>query len=592
MNPLAHAVASALVDFVWQGTLVALPLAVSLRCLERRSAQVRYALSAATLLVLVALPVVTTARHLNATAAPDPTAAIVRSSSTVPQTENPALTRSVDAPRDVASILASIEPWVLPVWSLGVLILSGRLVVGGLQVHTLRRNGQQADADLFERVSRLAMRMAIRRPIRLAISEHVNGPSAIGWLRPLILLPPATAMGLTAEQLEAVLAHELAHIRRHDYLVNILQMMAETLLFYHPVVWWVSNRLRVERELCCDDEAVRVCGDATVYARALVTLSKRQVAPMAMGVTGDSLSHRIQALLGLHVREARRSTTLPVIVVAIVVSSMTFATMSGQTERARFEVASVKPSPPDVQRPGYVAFLPGGVVRGTGVSLFLIVTRAYNLSWKQLAGESDLLKERFDIDARADVRALPAEGPTIEQTILRQSPVLREMLQTLLIERFKLAIRVERRDSPVYALVLGRNGHKLTAAAKDCSPGSVVEAASGSSPCGFQGGGPARGLRLRNAELSSLAGALMPFLDRSVIDRTGIQERFDIDLPSWSTGAPPGERAADLVQEPQPDPNDPSIFTLVQERLGLRLESTRAPIDMYVIDHVERPAPN
>ena len=592
MNPLAHAFASALIDFVWQGTLVALPLAVALRCLERRSPQVRYAVSTAALLVLVAFPIVTTAGHYNADAASGVTTVIGQASSTFVLTSDPIVTRPVDARRDVASVLASVEPWVLPVWSLGVLVLSARLIVGGLQVRALRRTSHHADADLSGRVSRLAARMGIRRPIRLAISARADGPSAIGWLRPLILLPPATAMGLTIEQLEAVLAHELAHIRRHDYLVNILQMIVETLLFYHPAVWWVSNRLRIERELCCDDEAVRACGDATVYARALVNLSKRQVAPMAMAAAGESLSDRVRVLLSLHVRDSRRSAPLLFVFVAVAVIVTTFATISGQTKQPRFDVASIKPIPPDVQRPGYVAFLPGGVVRGAGVSLFLVITRAYNLSWKQLAGDSELLKERFDIDARADTHTLPAAGSTIEQTILRQSPALREMLQTLLRERFKLAIHMETRDSPVYALVVGRNGHKLVPAEKNCSPTSVAEAATDGSPCGFRGGGAARGLRLRNADVSNLAGALTALLDRSVVDRTGIQGRFDIDLPPWSTGAPPRERAADLVQEPQPDPNDPSIFTVVQERLGLRLESTRAPIDMYVVDHVERPTPN
>jgi beta-lactamase regulating signal transducer with metallopeptidase domain len=141
-------------------------------------------------------------------------------------------------------------------------------------------------------------------------------------------------MGLTIEQLEAVLAHELAHIRRHDYLVNILQMIVETLLFYHPAVWWVSNRLRIERELCCDDEAVRACGDATVYARALVNLSKRQVAPWRWPPRGIVERSR-RVLLGLHVRDSRRSAPLLFVFVAVTVIVTTFATISGQTKQPR-----------------------------------------------------------------------------------------------------------------------------------------------------------------------------------------------------------------------------------------------------------------
>ena len=108
------------------------------------------------------------------------------------------------------------------------------------------------------------------------------GPSVIGWLKPVVLLPAATLLGLTPEQLEAVLAHELAHIRRYDYLVNIVQMLIETLFFYHPAVWWISGRIRQERELCCDDIAVRCCGDAVGYARALTALERMRVMLTAM----------------------------------------------------------------------------------------------------------------------------------------------------------------------------------------------------------------------------------------------------------------------------------------------------------------------
>jgi len=126
----------------------------------------------------------------------------------------------------------------------------------------------------------------------------------------VILLPPATALGLTPRQLEAVVAHELAHIRRHDYIVNILQMIMETLFFYHPAVWWTSNRIRVERELCCDDLAITACGDPLCYAQALTRIAATLVpAPsVALGAASGSLRLRIQRLLG---EEPRRPSGLP-----------------------------------------------------------------------------------------------------------------------------------------------------------------------------------------------------------------------------------------------------------------------------------------
>ena len=595
MNGFDRALASALVDFVWQGTLVGVILQVGLYAARRRSAHVRYGLSAAAMLVLMALPIVTTASRYNR--ADDRGAGFAAARFSVIGENDVRRVAEVNVRPEPSRYLTALQPWVLPLWSVGVVLLSLRLLAGSFEVRALRRSACRADDRLRERVSQLATRMGIGRPVDVVMSIRSEGPGAIGWLRPLILLPPATVMGLTTTQLDAVLAHELAHIRRHDYAVNIMQMVAETLLFYHPAVWWVSKRLRIERELCCDDEAVRVCGDRAAYARALVTMAKLQSPTMAMGVAGGSLSDRIHRLLGFPSdaqsatvgaggHETRRPALLAVAAIAAVLISITFVGVDAQSTRARFEVASVKFAAPQ-DRPGWVAFLPGGLVRGTAVPLRFVISRAYDVPWKQLEGDSELLNLRYTIQAKADVRALPAQGSTIESTIRAHSPMLREMLQSLLIDRFKLALHVERRDSPIYALVVGPKGHKLSPAARNCGPTTAEEVVSGIGPCGRQGGGPANGYRLRNAEVSDLAAALSVFLDRTVVDRTGVSGRFDLDVPPWSTGAPPRLDS----DEVQPDPNGPSIFTVVQQ-FGLRLQPARGPLDYYVIDHVERPSDN
>jgi uncharacterized protein (TIGR03435 family) len=592
MNTFGLAFTSALVDFVWQGALVGFTLLIGLRTVGRRSAQVRYALCALALAALMAFPVITTLSRFEH----------VEPDSGVRVPVVPSLVSgSVEQPmvetlpwRAVAPSLARIEPCVLPIWSLGVMLLSIRLVAGGITVRALRRSAQGVDDHLRERVLHLAARMGIRRTVQLVISTRSEGPGVIGWLRPMILLPPATALGLTTTQLDAVLAHELAHIRRHDYLVNILQMVAETLLFYHPAVWWVSKRLRIERELCCDDVAVGVCGDATGYARALVTMAKLQVPVMAMGSTGGSLSDRVHRLVSVTGNEPRRSAAFGVAAIAVALMSIALASVNAQREPARFEVVSVKPAAPTPGVRGFgLQFLPGGVVRGNRVPLFAMIATAYHVPWNRVEGDSDLLAERFDIDARAGASALPLEGPTLEQTLLALAPILREMLKTLLAERFKLTIHMETRDSPIYALVAGKNGPRLAPAVKDCAPTTIEEATSGKGPCGLRGGGPAGGLHLPAAELTELALGLTSFLDRPVVDRTGISGRFDIELPPWNTGAPARQETADGRDlEPQPDPNAPSLFTVLQEQLGLRLEATRGPVVYCVVDHVERPAAN
>ena len=584
MSGFDLAFTSALVTFVWQGTLVGVALQLTLWAARRRSPQFRYALSAAALVALMALPMVTTMMRYDR--GDDRHAASVTASqvSVIGQDDVQRIV-DVNLRRPPSWSLATLQPWILPMWSFGVVLLSLRLVAGGMAVRALRRSASRADDLLRQRVADLASRMGIRRRVEPVTSIRSESPGVIGWLRPLILLPPATVMGLTTTQLDAVLAHELAHIRRHDYAVNIVQMIAETLLFYHPAVWWVSKQLRTERELCCDDEAVRVCGDRAAYARALVTMARLQTPGMAMGANGGSLPDRVQRLLGL-ATDTQRSAAFSGIVIAVALFAITLASVDAQQTRARFEVASVKFAAPE-DRPGWIAFLPGGLVRGTAVPLQFVIARAYDVPWKQLEGDSELLNLRYTIQARADVHALPAQGFSIEATIRAHSPMLREMLQSLLAERFRLAIHIEKRDSPIYALVISPKGHRLTPAARNCGPTTVDEAVNGGGPCGPQGGGPARGYRLRNAELSDLADGLSVFLDRTVVDRTGLSGHFDIDVPPWSTGRPPRPDS----DEPQPDPDGPSIFAVLQQ-FGLRLEPSRAPIDYYVVDHVERPTEN
>ncbi len=177
-------------------------------------------------------------------------------------------------PRGQFAWLQGLQAWALPLWFAGVFVFSLRLAWGCRQVSVLRRTGEPAAGAVLAMAAGLRKRLGLHRAVAIVITQQTDGPSVVGWLRPVILLPAATLLGLSEQQLAAVLTHELAHIRRHDYLVNLLQNLVETLLFYHPAVWWTSERMRQERELCCDDAAVDSCGDALCYARALTVLEK------------------------------------------------------------------------------------------------------------------------------------------------------------------------------------------------------------------------------------------------------------------------------------------------------------------------------
>jgi beta-lactamase regulating signal transducer with metallopeptidase domain len=208
-----------------------------------------------------------------------------------------------DAPAPSWTVSAVSWQWLAPaavaVWLLGVSVFSIRLLGAWRFTARLRATSHPAPAEWQRAMARLAERMRISRSARILVSSLVDVPAVFGWLRPVILIPVEALTGMPAEQLTALLAHEMAHIARGDYLASILQSVAEALLFYHPAVWWISEQIRMERELCCDDMAVAASGDVLVYARALAALeSRRTPGPRpALAASGGSLAKRIRRLI-------------------------------------------------------------------------------------------------------------------------------------------------------------------------------------------------------------------------------------------------------------------------------------------------------
>jgi len=336
MTAITQAISAALLHFLWQGLLIALLAWTALAILRNGSARLRYLVSCAALGIMTLTPVFTAWVVYRAPVA----AGIPHAVAAIPDSPIPvALPPIAWLPR----WLAVLEAWAVPVWFAGVLIFAVRLMWISRFVARLRRCGEDAETQLIERISLLADRMEISAPVRVVISRLTDTPSVVGWLRPVILLPAATLLSLNVEQLEAVLAHELAHVRRHDYLVNLLQSVAETLLFYHPAIWWISTCIRHERELCCDDLVVSICGDAIGYARALTKLERlRIVAPgLALSSAGGSLLFRIQRLTGAsHEQTPSRIPALISLVLAAVCFAINPHWANGQPPRGQEAVVS------------------------------------------------------------------------------------------------------------------------------------------------------------------------------------------------------------------------------------------------------------
>jgi len=284
--------------------------------LRNSSARLRYAIGCLTLLTMLALPVATFA------------VAIIPAAGSARTPVGVTLERVAAAQNIAASVVRSREsitpvlPWIVSLWIAGVALLSLRWFGAWTWLRALRRRARFDIPAAWEQSWRDLLRRArISAPVRLAIQSSIQVPCVIGWLRPVILMPAAALAGTDWQMVEALLAHELAHIRRHDYLVNLLQTAVDTLLFYHPAVWWVSRQVRMERENCCDDIAAALCGDCVLYARALIHIEELRAprAAFAMSAAGGSLTGRIQRLLGISAaREHRSAWLLPLATAAIV----------------------------------------------------------------------------------------------------------------------------------------------------------------------------------------------------------------------------------------------------------------------------------
>jgi len=279
VNSIETAIGWALLHLIWQGTIVAALLATTLALLCRRSAAARYYAACLALLLLAVLPAVTAIRAY----------------------QTPPFSGIETASTWMASAIALASAHmreIVAAWLIGVALLSLRLGGGWLRARRLATRGTKPSPAWQRTVDRIAASIHLRRTVKLLESAAVEVPTVIGWLRPVVLLPLAALSGLSPEQVEMVLAHELAHIRRNDFLINLLQAIVETLLFYHPAVWWISRQVRIERENCCDDLAISVCGSRLKYARALTRLEELRVdaAPLLLAANGASLIHRVRRL--------------------------------------------------------------------------------------------------------------------------------------------------------------------------------------------------------------------------------------------------------------------------------------------------------
>jgi uncharacterized protein (TIGR03435 family) len=347
---------------------------------------------------------------------------------------------------------------------------------------------------------------------RLVSSTAKLEPGVFGIFRPILWLPAGIAHRLEDAELEAILAHELCHIRRCDNLLATLHILVESIFWFHPLVWWLGARLEEERERACDEEVVRLGGDPQIYAESILKVCEFYLASpvaCAAGVTGGELKKRIEGIMSNpFTRKLNFGKKLLLAVAAMVAVAgpiaIGFTNLSAQggSPQVKFEVASVRPHDP--AQFAQLAQIDQAQARFWGHPLIQLVMEAYGLKVYQVRAPDWMIRQAYDVVAKLPPGADKKQVP--------------EMLQALLAERFGLRVHWESVDQRVYLLTAGRSGVKLTESASVGAEAHITVAMDGS------------GIHGRNATLADIAGALTRCLDRPVIDQTGNATRYDIDL--------------------------------------------------------------
>ena len=599
-------------DHLWQSTLVAAAGALLAAALRSTRADVRYWIwLAASVKFLIPFAALTAA-----------------GAAVVPQWTPPVAGQQVTAVIDTAAQALSV-PALLPstsvapsapldasggaraasllaLWAAGTLCVLGTWFARWRRVRAIVRRGTIVRSG---REAALLRELGARLP--LVCADSALEPGVFGIRRPVLVWPRAMSARLTDEQISAIFSHELAHAERSDNLTAALHLVVQALFWFHPVVWWIGGRLLHERERACDEAVLRSGRAPHSYAEGILRTCEYVVEsplPCISGVTGADLARRIEAIMRGRPAAAPGPAARTLLLsagAALVVAPMAFGSLDARPLGApqaasrsaspedplAFEVAAVRPNKTGDGRV-MLGIQPGGRFTATNVTVEELIRTAYGLRFPgQLDGGPGWIRsERFDVIAKAP-----------EGALIPGRDAISAMLRALLAERFKLATRTEAREMATYDLVLargdGRLGERLVQSTRDCSPASRGARAGGAPPApGAPGSAPACGVFMALGRISAggvpmaqVATELSRRVDRFVTDKTGLPGSWEFEL-EFTPDQRPGVARGTLPPGVEPPPADaPSLFTALQEQLGLKLEPSRGAVDIVVITAVERP---
>lgn len=629
---------------LWQSTVFLMAAAGLVMLLRRHSARVRYAIwLAASLKFLVPFAAIAAlgsalAPRLAMTAAPDARLFLVFNTigtALVPTGPVPAgwQPRSGLVPAAGHDPLAFWIPFCVAFWALGAFAVVAAFYHRWRQASRVSGAATPISAGRELRILRALQRArGLQSPVELRLTKAAIEPSVFGIFRPVLLWPAGISAHLDDAHIEAILAHELVHIERRDNLVAAMHLIVQAIFWFHPLVWWLGARLVEERERACDEAVLSAGSAAEIYAEGLLRTCRFSIdsaLPCAAGVTGGELRSRVRGIM-THAAVRRLNAGAKWLLGAACIAMVAVPLCFGLTHPTRSftplplpvlmqavppppppsppaqsgEQGSSEPGTPPAKVPEFAVtsikpdksgtmmvrmmFQPDGF-SATNVSLKQLILLTWGINEDRISGAPSWIgHDNYDIEAKVDGADVPAmKNLTLDQR--------REMVRKLLADRFGLKVHEETKELPVYALVVAKGGPKLKEAKAGDTYPSGMKGPDGKGGAGmmmFNG----KQLTAQGVPIDNITRFLSNQTGRTVVDKTGLTGKYDftLDLPArqgpMAMGKPPEGDAAGA--DAATDDSGPSIFTLLQDQLGLKLESAKAPLSIVVIDHVEQPSEN
>ena len=522
----------------------------------------------------------------------------------------PALTMPVTAQAAPAAAAPSLLHWLpaflVAAWFCGfaVVLLAWyvrwRRISNALRESAPLREGREAET--LHRLERIA---GTRKPIDLVSSRASLEPGIFGIVRPVLIWPEGISKHLEDAHLEAILAHEVWHVRRRDNLGAAIHMVVEALFWFHPLVWWLGARMVEERERACDEEVVELGSERQVYAESILKVCEFCVgSPLACvsGVTGADLKRRMVYIMTEQIArklDFGKKLLLSTAGVLALALPLIFGLVNAPKIRAQEQAATpgigtsnvelmVKSGAGGEDHRVAMMYSPTGF-KAMNTTLQALIQEAYGVQANQIDGGPDWIKTaQFDLEIGPhDDKSAPS-GLTIEQSLQQSSVRNRRVLQDVLAERFHLKLHPENRELSTYALVVGDEGPKLQPAKPASSYPDPVKGPEGvplNTSFRIKFSGSQAGLEARGMSTSDMASHFSRQLGTVVVDKTGLAGSYDFNL-NWTSDASGGG----TFDAPVSAASAASLLAAIQEQLGLKLEPQKGPMQVLIIDHAERPA--